>query len=226
MIDRTARADRDTAPPRLLLAFALFASAVGTSSCAETAASPRTTVFDPTAAVAGAAAVDVASSANSVETPYPPLDRPVTGEGSAWIGVSVLGGGVRFARPVRWRIRDAALDPGRALVRYVSPSAYSFAIYERSDAPDDLWRDIQQRYEAGVLHAGARIAERAVPMATQSAQGRAYVIERREPHASRSWEYLLRGAHRVVLVQVVTAEPDLARLDRDLLSILNSMEIL
>jgi hypothetical protein len=112
------------------------------------------------------------------------------------------------------------------MIRYISPSAYSFALYERSDAPDDLWRDIQQRYEADVVRAGARIAERAVPMAAHSAQGRAYTIERREPHPSRSREYLLRGAHRVVLVQVVTAEPDVARLDRELVPILDSMEVL
>ncbi len=225
MIDRMLRAKRETAP-RCLLRIAVFACAVAATSCAETTAPPRTTVFDPTATVPGSAAVDVASSADSVETPYPPLNRPASAEGPGWIGVSVLGGGVRFSRPVRWRIRDAALDPGRALVRYVSPSAYSFAIYERSDAPDDLWRDIQQRYESDVVRAGARVAARAVPMAIHSAQGRAYVVERREPHSSRSREYLLRGPHRVVLVQVVAAEPDLARLDRDLLSILDSMEIL
>ena len=213
-----------TATSHWLVVAAILTSAA--TGCAEMAGYRRSTVFDPTAAVPGAAALDILSAADAVEAPYPALDRPASAGESGWIGVSVLGGGVRLARPHRWRVRDASLDPGRGMIRYISPSAYSFALYERSDAPDDLWRDIEQRYEADVVRAAARIAERAVPMATRSAQGRAYTIERRDPHPSRSREYLLRGAHRVVLVQVVTAEPDSARLDRELVPILDSMEVM
>jgi hypothetical protein len=185
----------------------------------------RQTVFDPTAAAANAAQVEVGSGAQ-VETPYPQLDRAETPQAAGWIGVTVLRGGVRFARPKHWMIRDASLDPGHAYIQYISPSAYSFAIYERSDSPGDLWRDVQQRYENDVATAGAKVVGRHVPMATRANQGRAYTIERKTPAPSRSREYLVRSPHRVVLVQVVTQEADLTRVGTEVLDVLSQLEVL
>jgi hypothetical protein len=123
-------------------------------------------------------------------------------------------------------IRDASVDPGHAYLEYVSPNAYSFAVYERSDAPTDLWRDVQQRYEGDVAAAGAKVVGRHIPMATGANQGRAYTIERKTPLPSRSREWLLRSEHRVVLVQVVTQDPDLSRIGAELLEVLSRLEVL
>jgi hypothetical protein len=184
-------------------------------------------VFDPTAAAANAAPIEVGTPTGpALEVPYPPLDRAEGNGSPAWLGVSVLHGGVRFARPNNWSVRDASLDAGRGYILYVSPSAYSFAIYERSDAPTDVWRDVQSRYESDVAAAGAKVVGRHVPIATGVNQGRAYTIERKTPLPSRSREYLLRSEHRVVLVQVVSQDRDLTRLGSELLDVLSHLEVL
>jgi hypothetical protein len=183
-------------------------------------------VFDPGGPV-GNAPVDVTTN-QDVERPYPPLDEP-SASGKGWIGVSVLRGGVRFTRPARWQLRDASVEPGQSYVRYLSPDAYSFAIYERSDSPGKDWKDILEHYEADVTANGAKAIGGRIPMATATNQGRAYTIDRKieskDPVLSRSREFLLRGAHRIVLVQVVTSEESLARLS-DLLEIIRRIEVL
>lgn len=185
----------------------------------------RRTVFDPTAA--NVAPVDVTSNAVSdLETAYPPLDRAETPGGVPWVGVTVVRGGVRLSRPTRWTIRDAGVDPGHAYIQYVSPNAYSFAIYERSDAPTDLWRDVEQRYEDDVAAAGAKVVGKRVPVATATNQGRAYTIERKTPLASRSREFLVRSDHRVVLVQIVSQDEDLSRLSAEILEVMSHLEVL
>jgi hypothetical protein len=206
------------------LGIAWLASAVACGGGAAAAAAPPGTVFDP-GAVANAP-VDVATNAN-VERPYPPLDEPSATGG--WIGVSVLGGGVRFSRPARWRLRDASVEAGQSFVRYLSPDAYSFAIYERTDSPGKPWKDILEHYEADVAANGAKALGGRIPIATATNQGRAYTIDRKieskDPVLSRSREILVRGAHRVVLVQIVTSEESLARLS-DLLEIIRRIEVL
>ncbi len=185
----------------------------------------RRTVFDPTAA--NVAPVDVTSNAVSdLETAFPPLDRAETPGGVPWVGVTVVRGGVRLSRPTRWTIRDAGVDPGHAYIQYVSPNAYSFAIYERSDAPTDLWRDVEQRYEDDVAAAGAKVVGKRVPVATATNQGRAYTIERKTPLASRSREFLVRSDHRVVLVQIVSQDDDLSRLSAEILEVMSHLEVL
>jgi len=123
-------------------------------------------------------------------------------------------------------IRGASVDPGHAFIQYVSPNAYSFGIYERSDSPADLWRDVLQRYENDVAAAGAKAIGRRVPMATGTNQGRAYTVERKTPVPSHSREYLLRSDHRIVLVQVVTQDDNLSRLNAELLEVLTHLEVL
>jgi hypothetical protein len=184
-------------------------------------------VFDPTAAAASVSPIDVGAGTAQLEVSYPPFDRPDTSPGgSSRTGVTVLRGGVRFSRPVHWMIRDASVDPGRAYITYVSPRAYSFAIYERSDAPTDPWRDVLERYEGDIAAAGAKATGQRVPVATGTNQGRAYTVERAAPAFSRSREYLLRSEHRIVLVQIVTQDPDLSRIGPELLEVLGGLEVL
>lgn len=206
----------------------VLVSVLGASACGGAGEPPvRNTVFDPTAAAAAAAPVEIGTpAAPTLETPYPPLDRAESKGGPSWIGVTVLRGGVRLSRPSNWTVRDASVEPGRAYIVYVSPNAYSLAIYERSDAPSDVWRDVQQRYEKDVAAAGAKVVGQHVPVATATNQGRAYTIERKTPLPSRSREYILRSDHRVVLVQVVSQDPGLSRLSTELLDVLGHLEVL
>jgi len=185
-----------------------------------------TTVFDPSGG--GAAPIDVTTNPD-IERPFPPLDETTAG-GVGWSGVSVLRDGVRFTRPARWQIRDASLEPGHSFIRYLSPDAFSFAIYERTDSPGKSWKDIMEHYEADVSANGAKAIGQRVPVATATNQGRAYTIDRKieskEPVLSRSREILLRGEHRIVLVQIVTSEENLSRLADQLTEILRRIEVL
>jgi len=209
-----------------VLAVALAIPCVGCGGAAAASGGP-TTVFDP-GGTATAAPVDVRTSPD-LEQRFPALDGAVT-DGGPWVGVSILRGGVRFSHPPRWTIRDASLEPGRSFVRYVSPNAYSFAIYERSDPPGKSWNDVLAHYEADVTASGAKAIGQRVPTATTTNQGRAYTIDRKieskTPILSRSREILLRGEHRIVLLQIVTSEESLSRISGELLEILEHVEVL
>jgi hypothetical protein len=137
---------------------------------------------------------------------------------------------VRFSRPSRWTIRDASVEPDHSYIRYVSPDAYSFAIYERSDSPGKSWPAILEHYEADLTANGAKALGQHVPVATATNQGIAYTIDRKieskDPILSRSREFLLRGKHRIVVVQVVTQEETLARISGELLEIFRRLEVL
>jgi hypothetical protein len=219
-----ARREPGRSPPvaRRALAWTLALCACGGGSASTSA----TTVFDPSGG--GGAPVDVTTNPD-IERPYPPLDETTAG-GAGWSGVSVLRDGVRFTRPARWQIRDASLEPGHSFIRYLSPDAFSFAIYERTDSPGKSWKDILAHYEADVTANGAKAIGQRVPMATAINQGRAYTIDRKidskEPVLSRSREILLRGEHRIVLVQIVTSEENLSRLSDQLIEILRRIEVL
>jgi hypothetical protein len=186
--------------------------------------SSHATVFDPTGA---GMVVDIAATSD-VERPFPAFDGP-TADQARWIGVSVLRDAVRFSRPSHWTIRDASLEPGHSYVRYVSPDAYSFAIYERDDDTGKSWPNVCAHYEADVSGNGAKALGQRVPMATAVNQGRAYTIDRKiaskVPVLSRSREILIRSDHRIVLVQVVTTEENLARIAGDILEILRRLEV-
>jgi len=183
------------------------------------------TVFDPSAA----AETDSADP-NAVERLYKPFDLPYREGHERWIGVTVLRGGVRFSRPVHWSIREAGDDTGRPFIRYVSPRAYSFALYERDDGPGAPWDSIQDHYETDVTAVGAKFLGQRVPTATAVNQGRAYTIERKaegkKPAVSRSREILLRGVHHIVLLQVVAEGDGLTAINGELLEILQHLEVL
>jgi hypothetical protein len=203
----------------LTVAAALVASACGGADA------PTRTVFDPT--VQGTNIVAVGSV--TLERPLPALDAAASVAGAPLVGVSVLNDRVRFSRPARWMIRDASDEAGHRFIRYVSPRAYSFAIYEMSDSPTDSWHDILQRYEVDVAAAGAKAVGRGIAVATNTTQGRAYTVERKVEAVqtrSRSREILLRGDRSVVLVQVVTEEDGLSRMSGELLEVLERLEVL
>jgi hypothetical protein len=169
--------------------------------------------------------------AGDFEQRYPPLDLSGMPPALEYVGVTVVRGGVHLSRPFDWHIREARNDPGRAFVQYISPRALSFAIYERSDAPDDLWRDVMSRYESDAASVGAKVVGHGVPVATSKGQGRAFSIERKVDSGKRGFmgysrEILLRGEHRVVLVQIVRQRPDLADVDDELMRVVSTLEVL
>ncbi len=205
----------------------ILAAVLATACGGGSGAARSATVFDPGSSAVNVAPVDVTPGRSTeVEVRYPPLDG-AAGPGK-WpsLGVSVLHDAVRFSRPAPWMIRGASVERGHEYVIYVSPRGYSFAIYERSDSPKSSWTEIERRYEDDVTGAGAKATGWRVPMATPTNQGRAYTVERKQPLASRSREILLRGTRRVVLVQVVSQDPDLSRLGPELLEVTNHLEVL
>jgi hypothetical protein len=183
---------------------------------------PARTVFDPT--VQGTNIVAVGSVA--LERRQPAFDVAASKTSGPLVGVSVLNGAVLFSRPAGWMIRDASDEAEHRFVRYVSPRAYSFAIYETNDAPADSWRDILERYEVDVAAAGAKASGQRIAVATNANQGRAYTIERKiEAERSHSREILLRGDRKVVLVQIVTDEDSLSRVSDELVEVLKRLEV-
>lgn len=164
------------------------------------------------------------------ERPYPQLDWPENSTDRVFTGVSILQDRIRFSRPSNWRLRNASNRPEEPYIHYVSPNAYSFAVYERLDAPEDDWKDIIARYEADAESVGARIVGKLVPVATANGQGRAFTVERdvesaKHPLLSRSREMLLKSGEIVVLVQIVHQEPNLAAVDGDLLRAVASIHL-
>jgi hypothetical protein len=219
---------RHAAISRIRGAVSVAALSVSGAACGGAAqSSGSSTVFDPGGA-ATAAPVDVRTNPD-VEQHVAALDGAASG-GEPWVGVSILRGGVRFSHPPHWTIRDAGLETGRSFVRYISPNAYSFAIYERPDPPDKSWNDILSHYEADVTASGAKALGQRVPTATATNQGLAYTIDRKieskTPVLSRSREILLRGDHHIVLVQIVTTEENLSRISNELLELLRRIEVL
>lgn len=164
------------------------------------------------------------------ETPHPSLDWPKDEADPDFIGVDVLRGAVRFSRPREWLLRNASNEPGAAYVHYVSPSAYSFVLYQRPDAPTAPWSELCASYEAEVKAAGGKLVGRGIPIATSRGQGRAYSIETTVktlagPLLSRSREVLLRGDQRLVLLQIVREEEDLSSDSSELLRAVGTLEV-
>jgi hypothetical protein len=164
------------------------------------------------------------------EKPYPKLNWPENSEDGPFVGVVVLGDRVRFSRPRNWRVRNASNRPAEPYIHYVSPNAYSFAIYQRRDPPDDAWKEILGRYEADVESVGAKIVGRLVPMATANGQGRAFSVDRdveaaKHALASHSREMVIRSGKMVVLVQIVHQEQNLAAVDKELLRAVATIQL-
>jgi len=150
---------------------------------------------------------DTPGQSTSVKYEIPLVRLDAADHGRAFVGVSLFGGSTRVSRPKDWALRRAALGDHTGYVEYVSPRGFLFSIYERADSAGSF-EDIDRRYEEDVTAVKGQTLSKGVPMATANAQGRAYLVERkvpgaRAPYVNTSREILLRGAHRVVLVQVV-----------------------
>ena len=72
--------------------------------------------------------------------------------------------GIHLSKPKNWLLRDASNQPGQAYVGYISPNAYSFAIYERPECAADAWRDMLKRYEDDAQSTGAKVTGKRVPV--------------------------------------------------------------
>jgi hypothetical protein len=171
------------------------------------------------------------SGSKEFEERYPPLDLAAQDPRPEYVGVTILRRGIHLSKPKNWRLRDASNQPGQAYVGYISPNAYSFAIYERPESPSDPWRDMLKRYEDDAQSVGAKIVGKRVPIATGIGQGRAFSVERdveaaKRPLVSHSREYLVRGESRVVVVQIVYQGDDLSQVDPELLRVVDTLEVL
>ena len=168
---------------------------------------------------------------SQLESPFPPLDLKQPEEKNSYKGVEVLGGAVRFSRPLSWVVRTGSPAAQKRFIEYISPSQFSFTIYERIESPTDSWLSIQERYEEEAEQAGAALIGKPVPMAVWQGQGRAYSIRRTMGDATKSaWlntsrEYLIRSKHRVVLVQIVHQGDSPAHLNDELLRVMRTMQV-
>jgi len=171
------------------------------------------------------------AGAKEFEERYPPLDLAAQEPNPEYVGVTVLRRGIHLSKPKNWLLRDASNQPGQAYVGYISPNAYSFAIYERPEYVGDPWRDMLKRYEDDTQALGAKITGKRVPVGVGLGQGRAYSVERsveaaKRPLISHSREYLVRGQSRVVVVQVVYEGDDLSQVNPELLRVIDTLEVL
>lgn len=204
-------------------------SVVGVAACGgapDVARRNQTFYFDPRQMASGGAAL-----AAQLEKPFPPLNL-AEGQGyPRYDGKLVLRDGVRLSRPAEWMIREASVEAGHAFIQYISPKGYAFALYERPDPPLVVWREVLSHYEDDVGTEGATIIGKHVPTAVFRGQGRAYSIQRsveeaKRPLISNSREILVRGEHRVILVQVIHEGTDMSGVDGELMRVFTTLEVL
>ena len=146
----------------------------------------------------------------SYETYFKPLDLTATERTPRIVGVGVLNGDVRLGRPIDWNIRSADYTAQRRHISYQSPRQFLFTISERIDSPEETWTDVERRYEADVAAEGSQILSGRMPVATANTQGRAYLVKTNVPsrptYQNYATEVLIRGDHRLMLVQVIHGE--------------------
>lgn len=168
---------------------------------------------------------------SAFEQRYPPLDLAEKEPNPEYIGVSLLEKTIHLSRPKNWVMRTASNMPAERYVEYISPNQYVFAIYERVDSPEDLWRDVLGRYEAEQQSSGAELLGGRVPVATWNAQGRSYLVRRfvegaKSPYRNMAREYILRSDHRVVLMQIVYPTESIRPLHEELMRVVQTLEVL
>jgi hypothetical protein len=144
------------------------------------------------------------------ETYFNPLDATATERTPRIVGVGVLNGDVRLGRPIDWYVRSADYTPQRRHISYQSPRQFLFSIYERIDSPEETWTDVERRYEADVAAEGSQILAGRMPVGTANTQGRAYVLKTKVParpdYQNYAHEVLIRGDHRLMLIQIIHGE--------------------
>lgn len=168
----------------------------------------------------------------SFEKPYPKLDLAAREKEKLpdYMGVSILGGGVRISRPKNWVIRTASNAADQRYIQYISRNQYLVAVWERPDFTSDLWRDVLDRYKKSIKDAGAEIIGGPIPMATGNAQGRAYLVKHPVPAAKGPLvngvrEYVIRGSNKIILVQIVHPDGELPNLSDELLRVITTLEV-
>jgi hypothetical protein len=174
---------------------------------------------------------DETASNKPFEVPYPPLDVAAeSGGGLAYIGVAVLGGTVRFSRPVSWRIRRASNAKDHRFIEYASPHEYLFSLYERSDSASSDWSDVLPLYEED---AKKRVdwEGKAIPIAGYDTQGREYVLRRkvrgqRAPYINTSREFIFQGRHSFALVELVHQGRSDALVEADVMRSIQTLSVL
>jgi hypothetical protein len=171
-----------------------------------------------------------AQAAKSLEAHYPPLDKTESPPLPEYTGVSVLDGAVHISRPRDWVIRAGSAQPEHRYIEYVSPNEYMVAVYELVESPLDVWREVMGRYEEQAKKSGADLLGQRIPMATDNAQGRGYLVRRpvaaaKGPLVNYSNEYLLRGEHRIVLLQIVHHSENLAPVDAELRRVVETLQV-
>ncbi len=204
--------------------WAALVLAVGGSACASQPTTVENRTFFQT---------DEQLTHGSVEMPYPPLDLPAKpgAPGSAYKGVSILGGSVRFSRPVSWEIRRGSSEKGRRFIEYVSPHEYVFAVYERDDDKGSSWQDVLHQYEADATKVKVEWVGKAVPIAGYDTQGREYVVRRkvkgqRAPYENTSREFIFRGEHGFASVELVHQGQSDAAIEGELLRTVETLSVL
>jgi hypothetical protein len=144
------------------------------------------------------------------ETYFKELDLAANERNPRIVGVGVMKGDVRLGRPIDWYVRAADYTPGRRFISYQSPRQFLFSIYERIDSPEETWTDVLRRYEADVAQEGSTILAGRMPVATANMQGRAYIVKTRVPSKpdlqNFAHEVIVRGDHRLMLVQIIHGE--------------------
>lgn len=144
----------------------------------------------------------------SYETYFPRLDHEKTVTTPRLVGVGVLNGDLRFARPIDWTIRDANYTAEKRFISYQSPRQFIFSVFERLDPPTDPWTEVEARYEKETRDLAGKFIALRQPIGTAGGQGRAYLLKSKvrgkpENFDSYATEILLRGDRRVLLVQIV-----------------------
>jgi hypothetical protein len=141
------------------------------------------------------------------ESYFPKFDHDETDRLPRVVGVGVLDGDVRFARPTDWNIRSADYTAEKRYISYQSPRQFTFTIFERVDPSEDPWPVVEKRYEKETKEQGSDILAARLPMATANAQGRQYLIHtsvRAKPNLEGyATEILVRSNERVLLVQIL-----------------------
>lgn len=162
------------------------------------------------------------------ESYYPRFDAEKTPRLPRLVGVGVLEGDVRFARPTDWNVRAADYTPEHRYISYQSPRQFTFSIYERVDASGETWADVEKQYEKETLEQGSNILASRLPVATANAQGRAYLLHtavRAKPNFDGyATEILVRSHERVLLVQVIHRQ-DMGTIMDELTAVLDSMVV-
>lgn len=168
--------------------------------------------------------------AQQFEQAVPELNWPRAVEEPAFVGVAILHRSVHLSRPSNWIVRNASNHPDEPFIHYISPNAYSFAVYRRRDPAEDSWAKILERFGEDVATKEAVIVGEPVPMAVGRGQGRVLSVRRevpsaRHPYSGKSRELLVRDGDEVILVQIVYDSDDLSDVDMELLRAIGTLQL-